>query len=310
MRSEPGATQGNGITLWEVTIAEALKSVGYGTGTLRQVASGRRRAGREARADAPGLRRVLRIPRTSNEAQTTIANGSTQPGTSFIWEGRAGQPSRNVKLFDMETRRTVDRESAERGIAFMERNVKERKPFFMYYAMTQIHFPTLAHHDFEGKTAPGTSPTPWRKPTTTSASCSMRSIGLKITRNTIVLWCPDNGAEARRPWRGSVGSMERLLQHGHGGGIRTPCLVRWPGAVPAGRVSNEIVHEIDLFPDVRRRSRRGHRAEGSRDRRRESAAVLRGQAGRSRTARTSSSTRTRSSRREVARLEVPLRIPA
>jgi arylsulfatase len=34
------------------------------------------------------------------------------------------------------------------------------------------------------------------------------------------------------------------------GGIRTPCLVRWPGRIPAGRVTNELVHEIDIFPTL------------------------------------------------------------
>jgi arylsulfatase len=34
------------------------------------------------------------------------------------------------------------------------------------------------------------------------------------------------------------------------GGIRTPCIVRWPGRIPAGRVSNEIVHQIDFFPTI------------------------------------------------------------
>jgi len=34
------------------------------------------------------------------------------------------------------------------------------------------------------------------------------------------------------------------------GGIRTPCIIRWPGRIPAGRVSNEIVHEVDLLPTL------------------------------------------------------------
>ena len=34
------------------------------------------------------------------------------------------------------------------------------------------------------------------------------------------------------------------------GGIRTPCIIRWPGRIPAGRVTNEIVHEIDIFPTL------------------------------------------------------------
>jgi len=243
-----GATQGQGITLWEVTIAEALKSVGYGTGLFGKWHLGGDAPEGKREPTHQGFDEYYGIPRTSNEAQTTIANGSTHPGTSFIWEGRAGQPSRNVKLFDMETRRTVDRESAERGIAFMERNVKERKPFFMYYAMTQIHFPTLAHHDFAGKTGAGDIADAMAE-TDYNVGLVLDAIDrLKITRNTIVLWCPDNGAEARRPWRGSSGPWSGFYNTVMEGGIRTPCLVRWPGRVPAGRVSNEIVHEIDLLP--------------------------------------------------------------
>jgi arylsulfatase A-like enzyme len=34
------------------------------------------------------------------------------------------------------------------------------------------------------------------------------------------------------------------------GGIRTPCIVRWPGRIPAGQVSNEIVHQVDLLPTL------------------------------------------------------------
>ena len=73
---------------------------------------------------------------------------------------------------------------------------------------------------------------------------------LGITRNTIVFWCTDNGAESRRPWRGSPGPWSGFYNTTMEGGIRTPCLVRWPGRIPAGRVSNEIVHEIDLFPTI------------------------------------------------------------
>ena len=75
---------------------------------------------RTARPSHQGFDEFYGIPRTSNEAQTTIAQGQTTPGTSFIWEGKAGEPARNVKPFDMDTRRTIDRESADRSIAFME----------------------------------------------------------------------------------------------------------------------------------------------------------------------------------------------
>jgi arylsulfatase len=73
---------------------------------------------------------------------------------------------------------------------------------------------------------------------------------LGIARNTIVFWCPDNGAEARRPWRGSSGPWNGFYNTVMEGGIRTPCIIRWPGRIPAGRVSNEIVHQVDFFPTL------------------------------------------------------------
>ena len=109
-----GATQGQGITLWEVTMAEALKVAGYATGLFGKWHLGGDRPEGRREPTHQGFDEYYGIPRTSNEAQTTIANGQKEPGTSFIWEGRAGQPSRNVKPFDMESRRTIDRMQANK----------------------------------------------------------------------------------------------------------------------------------------------------------------------------------------------------
>jgi arylsulfatase len=245
-----GATQGNGITLWEVTIAEALKSVGYATGLFGKWHLGGDRPEGRREPSHQGFDEYYGVPRTSNESLTTIANGQTAPGTSFIWEGRAGAPSRNVKVFDLEARRTVDRESADRGIAFMERSVREGRPFFFYYPMTQIHFPTLAHHDFAGKTGAGDIADAMAEVDANVGRVLDALDRLKVARTTIVLWCTDNGAEQRRPWRGSAGPWSGFYNTVMEGGIRTPCIVRWPGRIPAGRVSNEIVHEVDLFPTL------------------------------------------------------------
>jgi arylsulfatase len=53
---------------------------------------------------------------------------------------------------------------------------------------------------------------------------------LGIARNTMVLWCADNGSEARRPWRGSPGPWAGFYNTAMEGGVRVPCLVRWPDA--------------------------------------------------------------------------------
>ena len=244
-----GATQPGGITLWEVTLAEALKSIGYATALFGKWHLGGDRP--EGRTPAlQGFDEYYGIPRTSNEAQTTIAQGQTTPNTSFLWEGRSGEPTRDVKPFNMDTRRTIDRESADRGIAFMQRSVKARRPFFFYYPMTQIHFPTLAHPDFAGKSGAGDVGDAMAEMDANVGRVLEAIEALNITRNTIVLWCTDNGPEQRRPWRGSPGPWTGFYNSVMEGGIRTPCIIRWPGRIPAGRVTNEIVHEIDIFPTI------------------------------------------------------------
>jgi arylsulfatase A-like enzyme len=245
-----GATQPGGITLWEVTIAEALKSIGYATALFGKWHLGGDFPEGKREPSQQGFDEFYGIPRTSNEAGTTIAQGQKTPNTSFIWEGAAGQPSRSVKPFNAETRRLIDRESADRGIAFMEKHARARTPFFFYYPITQVHFPTLPHPDFAGKTGAGDIGDTMAEMDANVGRVLDAIDRLKITSNTIVLWCTDNGAEQRRPWRGSSGPWSGFYNTVMEGGIRTPCIIRWPGRIPAGRVSNGIVHEVDLFPTL------------------------------------------------------------
>jgi len=248
-----GAAQPTGMTLWEVTIAEALKPLGYATahygkwhlGGFDWVANGR------APTDQ-GFDEWYGIPQTSNDAQITTSPGwdSTRTPPPYIWEAKAGGPQRKVKVFDLDTRRTLDRESAQRGVAFMERSVRAGKPFFLYYPITQIHFPTLAHPDFAGKTGAGDIGDAMADVDYNVGLVLDAIARLGIARNTLVFWCTDNGAEARRPWRGTSGPWSGFYNSMMEGGIRTPCVVRWTGRIPAGQVSNEIVHEVDLFPTI------------------------------------------------------------
>jgi arylsulfatase len=244
-----GASQGSGMTLWEVTIAEALQSIGYSTALFGKWHLGGDRPEHRTPSDQ-GFDEYYGVPRTSNESQTTIAQGQKEPNTSYIWEGSKTSPPKNVKLFDIAARRTVDRESMEKSIAFMERNAKEKKPFFLYYPMTQVHFPTLTHPDFIGKTGAGDLGDAMAELDYNVGRVLDSIERLGLTRNTIVMWCTDNGAEGRRPWRGSSGPWSGFYNSVMEGGIRTPCLIRWPGHIPAGKVTNELVHEIDLFPTI------------------------------------------------------------
>jgi arylsulfatase A-like enzyme len=232
----------SGMTLWEITLAELLKPLGYATAMFGKWHLGNA-AGRSPTNQ--GFDEWYGIRDSSNESQR-----STMNDTPYIWEGKAGEPSRSVKPFDLETRRTVDRESTDRAVDFMTRTARARKPFFLYLPFTLIHFPTLPHPDFAGKTGAGDIG---------DAMAEMdRNVGvildtltkLGIERNTIVVWASDGGAEARRPWRGSAGPWRGFYNSAMEGGIRTPFMIRWPGRIPAGQVSNEMVHGTDLFPTL------------------------------------------------------------
>lgn len=245
-----GATQPAGITLWEITLAEALKSVGYATALFGKWHLGGDRPEGRREPTHQGFDEFYGIPRTSNEANTTIAQGQKTPGTSFVWEGRIGEPTKQVKSFDMKARQTVDRESADRSIAFMERNVRDRKPFFLYYPMTHLHFPALPHPDFVNTTRAGDIGDSMAEVDHNVGRVLDAIDRLKIASNTIVMWCADNGAEQRRPWRGSSGPWSGFYNTVMEGGVRTPCIIRWPGRIPAGQVTDEIIHQVDFFPTL------------------------------------------------------------
>jgi len=241
-----------GMTLWEVTIAEALRPLGYSTGLFGKWHVGGSDWEGRREPTQQGFDEWYGIPGTSHTAQFSSFEGfdPDRNDVPYIWEGRAGEPSRKVKPYNLETRRTIDREAAERGIAFMEKNVKAGKPFFFFYPMTHLHFPALAHPDLAGSTGAGDMGDAMADVDHNLGLVLDAIENLGIADSTLVIWCTDNGAEMRRPWRGTSGPWRGFYNSAMEGGIRTPCVIRWPGRIPAGRVSNEVAHEIDLFPTI------------------------------------------------------------
>jgi arylsulfatase A-like enzyme len=70
---------------------------------------------------------------------------------------------------------------------------------------------------------------------------------LGLAANTVVVFAGDNGPEEVLLWRGTPGYWEGSYFAGGEGNLRTPCIVRWPGRIPAGRVSDDIMHVTDWF---------------------------------------------------------------
>jgi arylsulfatase len=164
-----------------------------------------------------------------------------------MMEARRGQTPRAVKQLTLDVRRDVDREFLERGKAFIRRSVDAGTPFFLYFNHSMMHLPTIPRAEFKGRSGQGD----W-------ADCLLEldaDFGevldllkeLGIEDNTIVVFSGDNGPEEMEPWRGHSGFFEGSYFTGMEGSLRTPCLVRYPGRVPAGMQSNEVVHIADMF---------------------------------------------------------------
>ncbi len=240
-----------GTTLWENTIAEHLKSAGYATALFGKWDLGAENWIGKREPTNQGFDEWYGIPGTSHFSQFTAMKGFPKnQEIPYIWEGIAGQTSKKVKPFDLVTRRTIDREAAEKSVNFIRKNAEKSKPFFLYYPMTQLHFPALPHPDKLGATGAGDMGDAMADVDYNVGLILKELERLGIEKNTLVIWCSDNGAELRRPWRGASGPWRGFYNSAMEGGVRTPCMISWPGRIKPGQVSNELVHEVDLLATI------------------------------------------------------------
>jgi len=247
--SVPFGGVADGLTQWEVTMAEALSSAGYATALYGKWHLG---SNNGRLPNDQGFDEWYGIPRTTDEALWPGSPGysPTIMPPEQLMEGRKGEKSRDVRVYDLEQRRLIDAEITRRSIAFMERQVQAKKPFFVYATMTQPHLPTLPNPAFAGKTGNGNWADMLAEMDHNVGQMLDAVDRLGIRDNTIVIFASDNGPEFVRDWDGWAGPWKGQYFTAWEGGIRVPFMVRWPGKVPAGRVSDEIVHAIDLFPTL------------------------------------------------------------
>lgn len=240
-----------GLTRWEITLAQMLSDHGYATAHYGKWHLG----DREGRfPNDRGFDEWYGIPRTSTESLFTTAHkyDSDVVGLPYIMEGKKGGDSSNVKLFDRESRRLIDGEVTDMTVAFMKEKAAKDQPFFAYVPITQLHFPSLAHPDFMGRTGHGEMSDSLAEMDHRVGQMVDAVNDLGIAENTIFIFGSDNGPEFRRPWRGTAGYWRSTYHTAMEGSLRVPFMMRWPGKIPAGGVSNEIVHIADIFPTIAR----------------------------------------------------------
>jgi arylsulfatase len=235
-----------GIIPWEVTLAQLVSGQGYATAIY----------GKWHLGDRPGRYPTDRgfdewygIPRTTNESMFTTSAGfdaSVVP-MPYVMEARKGDAAKNVAVYDIEMRRRIDSDLVMRAIDFMRRQHQRGTPFFAYVPLTQLHYPTLPHPEFAGKTSAGDFADCMVEMDHRAGQLLDEVDALGIRDDTLFIFASDNGPEFRRPWRGTAGPWSGTYHTAMEGALRVPFIVRWPGRIPAGSVSNEIVHVTDLF---------------------------------------------------------------
>lgn len=135
----------------------------------------------------------------------------------------------------------------EEAVSFIRAN--RDQPFFLYFGHLHVHLPHYVMEPFISKSRNGrygaaVSAIDW---STGVLMAELKRLG--IEENTIVIFTSDNGSRARdeggsnAPLRGRKGQTWE-------GGMRVPCIVRWPAAVPAGKVSGELSTMMDFYPTL------------------------------------------------------------
>ena len=247
--SVPLGTGVYGLTRWEVTVAEMLSDAGYSTGMFGKWhlgdSEGRYPTGQ-------GFDEWFGIPNSSDESfwpDNDLYREGVHPQVKYehVMEATRDQVPEQLEVYNSARRLTIDGDITDRAIDFMRRKSKDDKPFFLFMPYTQTHLPVEPHPDNKGKTGNGH----WADVLAQTDSYVGRLLDtvseLGIEEETIFIFTADNGPEGVIPHQGFAGPWRGSYFTGLEGSLRVPFLIRWPGKVPAGVTSNEIVHEMDLF---------------------------------------------------------------
>jgi len=249
--SVPFGGVADGLTQWEVTIGEALSDAGYATGYYGKWHLG----SHDGRLPSDqGFDEWFGIPRTTDEALWPSAPGwsaDVMPAEQMM-EGRKGEKSRPLGVYDVTQRRLIDAEITKRAAAFIAEQSGAGRPFFAYVALTQPHLPTEPNPAYKGRTGNGDWADMLAEMDANVGDLLDAVDAAGVRDDTVVIFTSDNGPEFFRPWDGWAGPWRGQYFTALEGGIRVPFLVRWPGKITAGRVSNEIVHGVDMFATLAR----------------------------------------------------------
>jgi len=271
----PGATQG--LQASDVTIAQALKPLGYATGQFGKNHLGDRNEylptvhgfdvfygnlyhlNAEEEPERPYWPKA-NTPQGKAYAKYFMPRGVMDCKASdhddATIDARFGKVGKQVCTdtgpLTSKRMETIDDETTGRAIDFMKEQARSDKPFFVWMNTTRMHVFTHVRPEYKDKGGMvGNTYADGMWEHDQDVGKLLKSLDeMGIADNTIVVYTTDNGPNqfswpdaATTPFRNEKDSN-------YEGAFRVPAMVRWPGHIKAGEVSNELVSGMDWFPTL------------------------------------------------------------
>ncbi|MGB5224569.1 MAG: arylsulfatase [Arenicellales bacterium] len=250
----PGAKEG--LQAEDPTIAEMLKPLGYATGQFGKNHLGDRDEHLPTNHGFDEFFGNLYHLNAEEEPENEDYPKDPEFGKKFGPRGVIhswANPDGTQKITDTgpltkKRMETVDDETSDRAIEFIKEQVKAGKPWFVWWSGTRMHFRTHVKKELRGISGQDEYSDGMVEHDMHIGKFLKVLDELKIADNTIVFYSTDNGPHmntwpdaAMTPFRGEKNTNWE-------GGWRVPSMVRWPGHITPGTVSNEIMHHMDWMP--------------------------------------------------------------
>jgi arylsulfatase A-like enzyme len=226
-----------GIAESELLLPEMLKAEGYATAIFGKWHLGHRDKFLPTRH---GFDDFLGLP-YSNDNGPLHPIVKTIPSLPLIEGDKTAELDPDQSQF---TRRFTDR-----ALRFIEHN-KDR-PFFLYVPHVMPHVPIFASDKFRGKSGAGLYGDVIEELDSGIGEVLATIKRLGLDEKTLVIFCSDNGPFlSYGNHAGSAGPLREGKLTTFEGGVRVPCIMRWPGQIPAGRTCPDLLSTLDLLPTV------------------------------------------------------------
>jgi arylsulfatase len=174
-------------------------------------------------------------------------------GVLHCWaDGKGGQKIKNTGPLTKKRMETCDEEFLAAAKKFIKNANKSDTPFFVWFNTTHMHFRTHAKPESLGQAGR------WQSEYHDAMIDHDKNVGelldlldeLGIADDTFVMYSTDNGPHMNSWPDAGMTPFRNEKNSNWEGAFRVPCMVRWPGKIPAGAVSNQIVSHLDWLPTL------------------------------------------------------------